>query len=104
VMENREQRLADLEASTARVVQLVAELRGERDRLRKQLQETEREIIRLRKDVAALSGEREVVRSRLVAIDDSLSKALATEAAGRGENKRSAQADESVVEELTLFS
>jgi len=103
-MEYRDQRLAQLEGSTARVVQLVAELRGERDRLRKQLQETERETVQLRKDVTVLRREREVVRSRLVAVDDSLNKALAAEPAGRAGKKGSARADESVVEELTLFS
>jgi len=104
VMKDREQRLAQLEGSTARIVQLLAELRGERDRLREQLEEAERETTQLRKAVTVFRREREVVRSRLVAIDDSLTKALAAGSAGRTEKKGSPQADESVVEELTLFS
>jgi uncharacterized coiled-coil DUF342 family protein len=103
-MDYREQRLAQLEASTTGVVKLVAELRGERDRLRRQLQETERETVQLRKDVTALRRERDVVRSRLLSIDESLSKALATDPALRSGKKGSARTDESVVGELTLFS
>jgi len=103
-MEYREQRLAQLAASTTGVVKLVTELRGERDRLRRQLQETERETVQLRKEVTALRRERDVVRSRLSTIDESLNKALAADPTIRSAKKGSARTDESVVGELTLFS
>jgi len=104
VMKDREQRLAQLKASTTQVVKLVAELRDERDRLRRQLHDTETETVQLRNDVAALRREREVVRSRLMTIDESLGKALATDPADRSGKKGSTRSDEPAVEELTLFS
>ena len=103
-MKDREQRLAQLKASTTQVVKLVAELRDERDRLRRQLHDTETETVQLRNDVAALRREREVVRSRLVTIDESLGKALATDPTARSGKRESTRSDEPAVEELTLFS
>jgi septal ring factor EnvC (AmiA/AmiB activator) len=103
-MESLEQRLAQLEASTTRLVKLVAELRGERDRLRQQLHATAGETRQLREDVTALRREREVIRRRLLVIDESLAKALVTDSTGRRDHKGSVRRDESAVEELTLFS
>ena len=103
-MDHREQRLARLEAATAQLVKLVGELREERDRLRKRLRDHEHETVQLRKDVTVLRQERDTVRDRLVAIDNSLTKALAVEPAARAGKKSSSRSDEPVVEELTLFS
>lgn len=103
-MELRQQRLARLEASTGRLVKLVAELRDERNRLREQLRDHEHETAQLRKDVTALRQERDIVRTRLAAIDRSLTKALAIEPTARAGKQASSRSDESTVEELTLFS